>query len=453
MKLTKWIATFCSWSLVLACGGRTAFQATGANPGSGGIGNRTGDRETGGSAGPQEIVGHAGVLNAGGSTGSAQAEGGTGAQQAGGGEQAAGGSAQPAGSNQNLWLAHGSFDESSFDVAGSIKDFAVDPAGNVYLASDSPPVDAQRSFTLARLRADGQVSWRQQVSGEPMFMTVDEAGTIYQLRVLNQVGVLDKRTAEGKWLWSREINETSLGQSVFRRGKDGALYLGTRQGERLWKFDLDGNVGFRWQGPGQRAVASVAADAKGTVYLRTWVKPTAMLPGPAKGQDAPMDGLFWTLDPSSKELSQRLFATESVGDSSLYIENGPVNFALTAGGQLLSAAATSVGLFDTAGNALWKRNVSDLKPALDERRSYYWNGVLSAGRCGYCIASSSALLAFDATGNQTEVLLLDYKNEFGSRWATDQKDNIYVLIGEAGGGGSSSSRVRRYHAGSGWTRP
>jgi len=148
------------------------------------------------------------------------------------------------------------------------------------------------------------------------------------------------------------------------------------------------------------------------------------------------------------ELSQRHYATESSGGTNLYIENGPVEFVLTQGGQLLSAAETSARLFDTAGNTLWKKEVSDLKPASAALHGYNLRSGLSAGRCGYCITSSQALLAFDAAGNQTEILQLDYEQEFGYGWAADQSDNIYVLARPFDT--QSAVVLRRYHGGSGW---
>lgn len=449
MNLRQRVVAICSLSFALGCGGRDALL---------GASGHTGAREHG-VAGLAEMGGDQGSFATSGSagfqtTGTGSASGGTGSAASGsaGAVQSAGsaGFSQAEGGRQSLWSPRGEFDEVLPFITGSIKDFGVDAAGNVYLASEASYDDSTKySFVLARVSVEGELSWRQQISGQPARMIVDAGGTIYQTRYLNQVGVLDRRTPEGKWLWSRELNETSLESSPFRMGRDGALYLGTYQGERLWKFDRGGGVVWRWKGPGERAIASVAADSNGTVYLRTWIKPTANLPSPSKGQASPMDGLFWNLDPSGKEISQRLFATESVGDTSIYIENGPVDFVVTEEGQLLSGADTSAGLFDTAGNTLWRRNESDLKPALSERHRYNLHSGLVAGRCKACITAPEALLAFDAEGNQTEILLLDYENELGERWTSDERDNIYVLIQSFE---ARTSTIRRYHGGSGWKR-
>ena len=442
MRLMQRVATLGSLALALACGGRDALQNEGGQSGSREIGS-VGSAAAGGSASAQGTSGNAGLQDTG-NRGGAGAFGSAGSTQTG----SDAGATQTVIGAQGLWLPHGIFDEIPAAIIGSVKDFAVDASGNVYLASGASVEGSTYSFVLARFSAQGQLSWKQQISGQPIRIIVDDVGTIYQLRALNQGGVLDKRTPEGAWVWSREINETSLESLTFRMGKDRALYLGTRQGERLWKFDLDGSVVWKWKGPGERAIACVAADASGTVYLRTWIPPTATLPGASKGQDGPKDGLFWTLDPSGMELSQRHYATESSGGTNLYIENGPVEFVLTQGGQLLSAAETSARLFDTAGNTLWRREVSDLKPALAAQHRYYLRSGLSAGRCGYCITSSQALLAFDAAGNQTEILQLDYEQEFGYGWAADQSDNIYVLARP--NDTQSAVGLRRYHGGSGW---
>ena len=451
MRLMQRVATLGWLALALGCGGRDALQNEAGHSGSRQIGSE-GSAAAGGSASAQGTSSNAGLQDTGnragaggfGSAGSTQTGSSAGSQQTG----SSAGSTQTMVGTRDLWLPHDAFDEISSAIIGSIKDFAVDASGNVYLASEASFEAEKYSFVLARVSAQGQLSWKQQISGRPIRMFVDDVGTIYQLRSLNQVGVLDRRTPDGAWVWSRELNETDLESSRFRMGKDSALYLGTLQGERLWKFALDGSVVWRWKGPGSRAIASVAADASGTVYLRTWMTPTATLPKPAKGQDSPKDGLFWTLDPSGMELSQRHYATESSGGTNLYIENGPVEFVLTQGGQLLSAAETSARLFDTAGNTLWKREVSDLKPALAAQHRYYLHSGLSAGRCGYCITSSQALLAFDAAGNQTEILQLDYEQEFGYGWAADQSDNIYVLARP--NDTQSAVGLRRYHGGSGW---
>ena len=140
---------------------------------------------------------------------------------------------------------------------------------------------SEATFDLSRVSADGRNNWTQRIEGESYSLTVDAAGTVYQSRKLNGVGVLDKRAADGRWLWSNEIEAMTL-----HLGGDGALY-GAAWGERLRKFDDDGNVLWTWQGPGQRGVSGFGADASGTVFVRTGVTPSAQLPSGAKGQSAP----------------------------------------------------------------------------------------------------------------------------------------------------------------------
>lgn len=422
MKRTHRVTILCSLALAMGCGGRTSYDSTPAQGGS---------RSLDGGGGLPVAAGSGGRLQAGGSGGFPQPAGSA-------GQQAVGGS-------RGLWLPREDFDEVSADFIGSIRQFAVDGSGNVYLASESG-YNSTFDFTLARLDADGQVSWTQRISGKAMELTVDDAGTVYQLRDLNGVAVLDRRTPGGQWVWSQEIHQPGGDSSSLRRGQDGALYLGTAWGERLSKFDVEGNLMWTWKGPGERAVSSFAADAGGTVYLRTGVKPDAELPFPTKGQDSPVDGLFWTLDSSGAVVSQRRYATSFKGTSAsfVYLETGPVHFALTSSGQLLSTSFTTAGLFETSGEPRWQRDASDLKPGL---QPYELTGVLSAGRCGFCITSHRGLFAFDAEGNQTGSLLLNDSQRAADSWGADPLDNVYVLARDYS---SQTATLRRYHGESGW---
>lgn len=349
-----------------------------------------------------------------------------------------------------MWVVRDGFDELPLsplqDVNRSIQ-WAVDARGDVYLASQAYATGSSPAFDLSRVSADGRTNWTQRIKGEPYSLTVDAAGTVYQSRKLSGVGVLDKRSADGRWLWSNEVEAMAL-----QLGRDGALY-GAAWGERLRKFDDEGNVLWTWQGPGQRGVSGFGADASGTVFVRTGVDPSAQLPSGAKGQSAPQDGLLFTLDQSGAELSQRRYSTGVYEPTSpvavVYLETGPINFVVTSAGQLLSAplTGTGTGLFDPPGDAVWHWDARDLKPSawdLAWDRTRGLSGALSAGRCGYCASSRQALYAFDADGKQSKTLLL---HEYSaSAWAADNEDNIYALVRN-----QETVAIRRYHGESGWS--
>jgi hypothetical protein len=437
MNPAQRIATLCALALAFGCGGRTEFQQTIAQAGSRAAGGDAGSGAVGGSGGAQQTGGFSGTHERGGSAGAQPTSGSAGTQSTSVGAH-------------GLWLPRDGFDEVSLDAFGAIRSFAVDASGNIYWASDSVVMDETLSFALTRLSADGQITWTQRVSGQSISLGVDDAGTVYQLRKVNQVAVVDKRSTEGTWLWSREVSGAGPDSSSLRLGRDGALYLATAWGgEHLWKFDSSGSLLWTWDGPGSRGVASFAADANGTVYVRTRITPEAALPSGSKGQESPTDGLLWTLDKSGKALLQRHFVTgfEGTAGAVIYLETGPVNFGVTSGGLLLSVAIKSTGLFDPAGDAFWTHGAADLQPAV---RAYGLISVLATGRCGSCVASYSALYAFDAAGKQTETLLLNDDNALAQSWAADQRDNIYALVIRKDD--SQSSTVRRYHGASGWVR-
>jgi len=433
MNPVQRIANLCMLAVAFGCGGRTEFQQTVGQGGSRAAGGDASSGAAGRDASPGAAGGNGSAPQTGGSSGAREQGGSAGAQPTSGG-------------THGLWVPRNGFDEVSFDTMGAISSFAVDASGNVYWASESLIEDDTLGFYLTRLGADGRVTWTQRVSGQSRWLGVDDAGTIYQLRNVNRVAVVDKRSSEGKWLWSREVAEAGPDSSSLRLGRDGALYLATRLGEHLWKFDSNGSLLWTWNGPGSFGVSSFAADANGKVYVRTRVKPEADLPSGTKGQESPTDGLFWTLDNSGKALSRRHFVTgfEGTAGAVIYLETGPVNFEVTSGGLLLSVAVKSAGLFDIAGDAVWTHDAADLQPA---SRAYGLIGVLSAGRCGACVASLSGLYAFDAAGKQTETLLLNDDDTFARSWAADQGDNIYVLIAR---NEPQTLALRRYHGASGW---
>ena len=66
------------------------------------------------------------------------------------------------------------------------------------------------------------------------------------------------------------------------------------------------------------------------------------------------------------ELSQRRYSTSVYEPMSpvavVYLETGPVNFAVTSAGQLLSASLTGTGLFDPSGDAAWQWDARNVKP-------------------------------------------------------------------------------------------
>ena len=73
-----------------------------------------------------------------------------------------------------------------------------------------PRLGSDPTFDLSRVSADGRSNWTQRIKGESYSLTVDAAGTVYQSRKLNGVGVLDKRAADGRWLWSNEIEAMTV---------------------------------------------------------------------------------------------------------------------------------------------------------------------------------------------------------------------------------------------------
>ena len=410
-------------SLALSCGGRAALQP---------IDGQAGSRATGGDPGFQATGGDPAF----------QATGGDPGFRATGGDP---GSQGTAGSSQATWVARGDFDELPLGVIPEGTQYihlAVAASGEVYLASESTPIDSKRVFDLTRVSPDGRGNWTQRINGASHSLIVDAVGTIYQSRTLNGVGVLDKRTPDGRWLWSREIETMSL-----RVGRDGALY-GAAWGERLRKFDGDGNVLWTWQGPGNLGVSGFGADATGTVFVRTGVRPAVQLPSGAKGQPSPQDGLLFTLDQGGAELSQRRYSTgvfePTAPGTVVYLETGPINFAVTSEGRLLSVPLTGVGLYDPSGDAaLWQWDARDVKPSSWDLSNGF-SGALSAGSCAYCAASRHALYAFDAEGNQAKTLLLGEYS--ASAWAADNLDNIYALVEF-----HRVAAVRRYHGESGWS--
>ena len=127
----------------------------------------------------------------------------------------------------------------------------------------------------------------------------------------------------------------------------------------------------------------------------------------------------------------------------VYLETGPVNFAVTSAGQLLSASLTGTGLFNPSGDAAWQWDARNVKPSAWDLSSGF-SGALAAGRCGHCAGSGQALYAFDAEGNQSQTLLL---HEYSaSAWAADNEDNIYALVRN-----QETVAIRRYHGESGWS--
>jgi len=412
MGLTQRVAAICALSLGLGCGGRTSLEA---------IGGHAGGAETGDHGGATGTDGHAGRLQAGGS---------------------AGGPVSAAGA-PGLWVARDGFDEISTQPS-SIRHFAVSAAGDVYVASEADLADSKVGFYLTRLGADGRMVWSQRLSGGSVSLAIDETG-IYQLRDVNEIAVVDKRTLAGEWVWSRQLLPGSHAYTTnLRIGRDGALYVGTYLRERLFKIGLDGDIRWTWKGPGDAAVFGFDADVNGTVRLRTGILPEIPLPSPNKG-DPPPDGLLWTLDPTGAELAHRQYPTSYEANSG-YLETGPFAFVVTPSGHLLSGSWRVAGLFDAAGDPVWTREFTDADVSLNDGPSGdSFQGVLSAGRCRFCIVKPNALYAFDVVGNRTDKLRVASNGSPIVGWAADELNQVYVLLERPG-----SKALRRY-AESAWT--